>query len=517
MYGFIMRVVLLATVATMVWEAAPRQSYAGKKDDTLVVALQRGIRSLDRLYTRRREGLIFAQLTDDGLFYADPKTLRFIPLAAKSHKFLDPKTLDVTVREGVKFHDGSPLNADDVVYTYNWVLNKKSKSRNTKRVRRWLKSVEKVGPMKVRFRLKRPYPLALRDMAISIYLRKKNAYHAGGGKRGNRKAMTNALNGLGPYRVVDFDPGKRIVLERFEGYYRSSPKPFPAIRRIEARTIPDWGTQQAELMSGGVQWMYSVPTDIAENIGKTPLAQHIAGPSLRVGFVILDAIGYTGRNNPLTKLEVRQAMNHAINREAIVRHIVKGSSKVIHSACHPVQFGCAQDVKKYDYNPQKAKALLAKAGYENGFAFELWAYREKSVAEAITADLHKVGIRAKLRYVKLSTLSRARKSREIPAYFATWGSGSTADTAAIATFHFSPTTNRNLSRDKEVEKYVMAAEGTLDPAKRKEAYARALRLIAERALWIPLYSFTLNYLTSNDLAFEAPKDGLPRLFLARWK
>ncbi len=517
MHRFILRVVLLLVVAGTAFEALPVKSYAGKKDDTLVVALQRGVRSLDRLYTRRREGLIFAQLTDDGLFYADPKTLKFIPLAAESYKFKDPKTLDVTVREGVKFHDGSLLNADDVVYTYNWVLNKKSKSLNTKRIRRWLKSVEKTGPMKVRFKLKRPYPMALRDMAISIYLRKKNTYHAGGRKKGNRNAMTNSLNGLGPYRVVDFEPGKRIVLERFDSYYKSSPKGRPSIKRIEARTIPDWGTQQAELMSGGVQWMYSVPTDIAENIGKTPLAKHIAGPSLRVGFIILDAIGYTGQNNPLTKLEVRRAMNHAINREAIVKHIVKGSSKVIHSACHPVQFGCTQDVKKYDYDPKMAKALLATAGYKNGFDFDLWAYREKGVAEAITADLNKVGIRAKLRYVKLSTLSRARKSREIPAYFATWGSGSTADTAAIADFHFTPTTNRNLSRDKEVEKYVLAAGGTLDPEKRNRAYAQALKLIAERALWIPLYSFTLNYLTSKDLVFEASKDGLPRLFLAKWK
>ena len=74
----------------------------------------------------------------------------------------------------------------------------------------------------------------------------------------------------------------------------------------------------------------------------------------------MDAVGYTKKNNPFTKIEVRRAINHAINRETIVKKLMKGDSRVIHSACHPAQFGCKQDVKKYDYNPAKAKALLVE-------------------------------------------------------------------------------------------------------------------------------------------------------------
>lgn len=238
---------------------------------------------------------------------------------------------------------------------------------------------------------------------------------------------------------------------------------------------------------------------------------------MRVGFIVLDAVGYTGKDNPFTKLEVRQAMNHAINREAIVKHIAGGVSEVIHSACHPVQFGCTQNVKKYAYSPETARKLLTAAGYPKGFEFDFWAYREKPVAEAIMADLAHVGVKARMRYVKSGTLGRARRSREVQSYFATWGSGSTADTAAIASVHFSPKSNRNLSRDREVEKHIMDAERTIDREARQEAYEQGLGLIAERALWVPLYAYTLNYLVANDVDFEPPRDGLPRLFLVKWK
>src|SRR6185437_1108093 len=103
--------------------AIARPAAAAKSDDTLVVALQRGITSVDYLYTTKREYIILSLLTDDGLTEVDPDTLEVRPLAAKSWKRVDDKTIDVTIRDDVKFHDGSPLTADDVVYTYEWVLD----------------------------------------------------------------------------------------------------------------------------------------------------------------------------------------------------------------------------------------------------------------------------------------------------------------------------------------------------------------------------------------------------------
>jgi peptide/nickel transport system substrate-binding protein len=204
------------------------------------------------------------------------------------------------------------------------------------------------------------------------------------------------------------------------------------------RIIPDEGTQQAELLSGGVDFLFAVGSDIAENVGMAPNVDHLVGPDMRVAYITMDAAGYTGKDNPFTRLEVRRAFNHAIDRETIVRELVRGSGKVVHTACNPVQFGCVQDVRRYDYNPEKARQLLAEAGYPDGFSFDLWAYRDKPVAEAIVGDLQEIGIDARLKFVKLSVFAKARNSREMSAFFASYGGGGTADASAIAGVHSRP-------------------------------------------------------------------------------
>ena len=495
--------------------AGTPHALAGKSNDTLVVALQRGILSVDYHYTTKREYIILSELTDDGLFYVHPETLKPVPLAARSYKWVDDTTLDVEIRPGIKFHDGSPLTADDVVYTYNWTLDPKHRTNRSKQYGHWLAGIEKTGPMAVRFKLKYTYPLALTTLGRGIPLRKKGAYDADAAAGTEPNGQT--LNGIGPYRLVTLDPGKSVVVERFEQYYKDSPKGRPAIKRIEMREIPDWGTQQAELMSGGINWMYDVPTDVATNIGATPQAVFVNGPDMRVGYLVLDAAGVSEKDGPLTRLEVRRAINHAINRPAIVKHIVKGGSHVLHTACHPNQFGCVQDVMKYEYDPAKAKALLATAGYPKGFALELWAYREKEAAEAIAADLTKVGIKTNLRYVQLTTLNKARKEHQIAAYFGTWGSGGLADVVGTADVHWLPTTDRNMSGDPKVTEYMLGGQKVRDEAKRLELYDKGVKLIAEKAYWAPLYTFTVNYLITPDVDFKAPKDGLPRLYLTKWK
>lgn len=509
-----LRVALSALVATAAIGLS-QVAVAGKSDDTLTAAVQREVRNVDGLYTNSRHTLILMQLTDDGLVYVNPKTFKYEPLVAKSFEYVDDKTLDFVLREDVKFHDGSPLTADDVVYTYEWVLSKESGSRQTKKLNRWLDRVEKTGPYKVRFHLKKQYPLALRDAAVSMPLRKKGSYHAEG--KPNKDAQSLQLNAVGPYKIVEFDPGKKVVLERFDGYYKGGPKGKPAIENIIFRTIPDWGTQQAEAMSGGIDWMYNVPTEVAEPLGLSKRVQHIAGPSMRVGFISMDSANKSTKDSPFNKLEVRQAMNHAIDRENIVKHLVKGTASVIHSVCHPTQFGCTQDVTKYDFDPAKSRALLKEAGYPDGLAFDFWAYRERSVAEAIADDLRKAGFKPNFRYVKSSVLGRARRSNEIQSYFGTWGSGGTADAAAIVSVHWTLDNDRNLAEDAEVAKYVVEAESSIDPEVRKKAYDKALKRIADQAFWVPLYAFTLNYIAANDLDFQPPGDGLPRLYLSSWK
>lgn len=484
---------------------------AGKDDDTLRVALAEEILNLDYLYTTKREYIILAQATDATLFDLDPVTQEYNPAVATDFNFVDDLTLDVTLREGVVFHDGTALTADDVVYTYNWIIADESEAQAKGTISRWLENAEKTGEHSVRFHLKTAYPLVLRDMAQRVMLRKEGAYVENG--EINHSAMADDLVGAGPYRVVSFEPGQQVVLERFDDYFGEQ----PAIENIVVRNLPDIGTQQAELMSGGIDWMFKVPLDLAESLGATPMAQHLSGPDLRVGFLVLDAAGYTDPDGPLTDVRVRQAVNHALNREEMAEFLIGGSSEGIHTPCHPAQFGCTTDIQAYPYNPQKARELLAEAGYPDGFELELWAYRDKAAAEAVSSDLEAVGIDVDLRYVKLASLNQARAERDIPAYFGTWGSGGTADTAAIARVHFSDETDRNLSGDDELTEMVLSAEQTADQAERAEIYENALNRIADQAYWAPMFSYSANYLVSPELNFPLSPDGLPRLPQASWE
>ena len=505
----------IATVLVLSAAASMNSAVAGKNDDTLRVAFAEEILNLDYNYTTKREYIILSNLVDDTLLYLNPETNAFEPAVATGYDYVDDTTIDVTLRDGVKFHDGTVLDADDVVYTYNWIIDEKSNAQAKGTIERWLDRAEKLDDHKVRFHLKSAYPLALRDMAVRVQLRKENAYIVDGAI--DEDVTASKLVGVGPYRVTHFEPGQEVVLERFADYYKESPKRPIAIKNIVIRNLPDQGTQQAELMSGGIDWMFKVPLDVAESLGATPLATHLSGPDLRIGFLVLDAHGYTDPDGPLTKVKVRQALNYAINRPEITSYLIGGSAEPVYTACHPAQFGCTQDVAKYPYDPARAKALLAEAGYPDGFTLELWAYRDKAVSEAIVSDLEAVGVKVDLRYVKLQSLNQARAERKIPAYFGTWGSGGTADTAAIARIHFADDSDRNLSGDAELAKLVLAAEQTMDQAKRAELYHQALTIIADQAYWVPMFSYAQNYLVNPQLNFPLQPDGLPRLYQASWK
>ena len=180
---------------------------------------------------------------------------------------------------------------------------------------------------------------------------------------------------------------------------------------------------------------------------------------------------------------------------------------------HPTQFGCSQDVTHYEFDPERARALLAEAGYAEGFQLELWAYRDRAIAEAIAADFEDIGIDVDLRYVQLESLNQARANRDIEAYIGTW----TSDTAATTTVHFAADTDRNLTGDPEVSELVLAADSAIDPQEGEMLYATALDRITSQAYWVPLFTYSVNYLVDANLDFPLSPDGFPRLYAAEWK
>ena len=297
--------------------------------------------------------------------------------------------------------------------------------------------------------------------------------------------------------------------------YFDGPRPKATIKTVKFRTIADPETQIAELMTGGIDWIWDVPKEKAEQLEMMPQLTVVNADTMRVSYVGMDAAG-RGGDTPFKKLKVRQAVAHAINRESIAKNLMGGASKVVHSPCYPSQFGCTQDVPKYDYSPEKAKKLLAEAGYPDGFETDLYAYRERYIAEAILGDLQAVGIKANLKFMQYQALRGLVWDGTTPIYNMTWGSSSVNDISAFTSLFFEGGRDDNC-RDDEVIKALQEGDSTVDPDKRKAAYKKALTRIAELACWVPLFTYSKYYAFSADLKFDPSADEIPEFYRASWK
>ena len=499
--------VVLAVLATFVLVAGPVS--AGKKDNTLNFSWKKELETLDRYYNTAREGMIVSRQICDDLLYRDPDTLEYKPLLAKSFKWLDNVTMEFELRQGITFHNGEKFDADDVVYTINFMSNPDNKVLVQRNVN-WIDRAEKLGPYKVKLYLKKPFPSALEYLAgnIPIY---PNEYYAEVGSKGFGLKPV----GTGPYKVVEHEVGKKIVFEKNENYFKDSPKGQPSIDRLVQRTIPEVTTMVAELMTGGLDWIYQVPKDQADNLAKVPTVTVLKAETMRVGWLVMDAAGRTG-DNPFLKPEVRKAVSHAIDREGISRNLVGGQSRVIHSHCFPTQFGCSNDVFKYEFDPTKAKKMLADAGYPDGFEIDLHAYRNRPYAEAMIGNLKDVGIKANLKYLKYSALREKVYGSKVTFNFTTWGSYGVNDISNI-TGRFYNFTEVDYARDEQVRDWLKEGDSTIDLEKRKDVYQKALKRISEQAYVLPLFTWVANYAFSKDLDFKPYPDAVPRFFLAKWK
>ena len=509
MKKLIRRTAILAAASLAV---AP-QAFAQKSADTLRIQFADAVPNVDMYFNSQRTGLILAHQAWDMLVHRDPATFEIKPALATAWKFNDDNSLDLTIRQGVKFHDGSTLSADDVVYTINMAANPDSKVATPSNYA-WIDKAEKTGDYGVRIKMKRPTPAALEYLAMVTPIHPK-AYREKVGPEGFAAKPV----GAGPYKIVKNEQGKEVVFERFDDYWAGSPKGKPAIKTLHVRFVPDLATEVTELLAQRTDWIWNINPDQIESINKMPHLQAVRQESMRIGYLQIDAAGRTGKDNPLTKLKVRQAIWHAIDRQEMANKLVQGGSRVPPAPCFPSQFGCDADAAvKYAYDPAKAKALLAEAGFANGFDIELVTYvAVTSWTAAIQNYLQAVGIRAKITQMQVAPAIQKSWRGEAPLYHGSWGSYSINDVSAIFPVMYGKDANDNYSRDPELEKLVAEGGNTSDPEARKKAYSAAVKLMTEKAYWLPLFTYVNAYAFSKQLEFKTYPDELPRFYFAKWK
>jgi peptide/nickel transport system substrate-binding protein len=216
-------------------------------------------------------------------------------------------------------------------------------------------------------------------------------------------------------------------------------------------------------------------------------------------------------------VRVRRAIYHAIDRAAIARELVGEGAAVLDAMCAPTQFGCAQDVPIYPYDPEKAKQLLAEAGYPNGFSVPLYAYRDRRYSEAVVGYLRKVGITADLRFLQWTAL-RPIVQQDGKAEMAqlTWGSQGILDASASVGNYFEGSPD-DYARDPEVEAWLKEADATVDGSQRKALYGKALKKIADQAYFVPIFLYGRTYVFNSDLDYPVTPDELAHFYMAKWK
>jgi peptide/nickel transport system substrate-binding protein len=487
----------------------PVMGAAQTKDDTVVYAIQSDMQNWDPPNSVLRESIILGYNVFDHLAARDLKTGKVGPSLATSWRNLDDTTWEVKLRQGVKFHDGTRFTARDVKATFDRVLNPENKI-TARGNHAKIKGVEVVDDYTVRFKTDGPYPLFVERLTALVIQSEKVIK-----EKGHEWMQENPV-GTGPYKLVKWNKKQDHLLVRNDDYWG----PKPAFKYVRVRIIPEQATQIAELMSGGVDIIKAVPPDQMDVINKSGTARTSTSPILRTAMIQLDQAGRSGKN-PFQDRRVRQAANLAVDMDAIIKHVLNGLGDRTATTINPMAFGFDPGVKPYRQDVAAARKLLADAGYSSGFEVGFLQTAPivepalPQTSEAITADLSKVGIRTKKRYVGDvgPYVNLVRDSKADPMFEWSWGYYSIFDADAILYDVMKCNEAYSYYCNKELDDLIIQGRSTLDQKRRSEIYAKAQKLIFDDAAYLYKWGLRGVWGISNRVDYEAPRDEVDRMFL----
>jgi len=315
----------------------------------------------------------------------------------------DGLTYEFVIRKGVKFHNGEPVTATDVKFSFE-----RYKGAGAKLLKERVREIQLVDAGRVRFVLKEPWPDFMTFYGTSAtgsgWIVPK-AYVEKVGDDGYKKAPI----GAGPYRFVSFNPGVELVMEAWEGYWRK----VPNVKRLVLRSLPEETTRAAALKKGEIDIAYLLTGPVAEEIQRTPGFKLVA-PKESQGTFWLDLPDQWDPKSPWHDKRVRQAASFAIDRQALNQAETLGYSKPTGSLIPRVlEFSRFYEPDPFD--PARAKRLLAEAGYANGFdAGDLYPWPPYfSMGEALAGYLGNVGIRTRIRTMERAAMTTAWREKKL--------------------------------------------------------------------------------------------------------
>jgi len=483
---------------------------AQSRDETIVYGIQSDIQTYDPHDHILREGIIIGYHIFDNLLVRDMATGKVGPHVATSWKLVDPLTWEFKLRTDVVFHNGEKLTARTVKFNFDRLLNPENKLPQRAN-HAAIKSVEVVDDSTVRFKTEKPYPIMLERLTQLQLI--PEAYFKDKGK----EYIAEHPIGTGPYKFVSWKKKQEHQWVRNDSYWG----PKPAFKSARVRIIPEPAVQIAELLSGGVDLIKAVAPDQISVINGSGVARTTSSSILRTAFIQLDSLGKGGKN-PFQDKRVREAVNHAVNIDGIIKHVLSGEADRTATAVNPMAFGYDPSIKPREYNPEKAKKLLAEAGYPNGFEVRLRhglsvvEPGESQTTEAIAADLAKVGIRVKLDLLGEvgPYVTQVKEGKAGPMFAWSWGYYSVFDADAILWDIFHCGEVWAYYCNTELDKLIEEGRATIDPAKRKEIYSKAQKILHDDAAHLWKWGLHGIWGVSNRMEYKAPFDEIDRLFVA---
>jgi len=386
----------------------------------------------------------------------------------------DGLVYEFVLRQGVRFHNGELVTADDVKFSFE-----RYRGISAQMLKERVAAIETPDPGHIRFRLKQPWPDFMSfygTLATGAGWVVPRHYVERVGEDGFKKAPI----GAGPYRFVSFTPGVELVLEATESYWRK----VPSVRRLVFKAMPDQVTRLAALKSGEVDIAYGISGELGEDVRRTPGLTLRPTPFASTHWLLF--ADQWDANSPWHDKRVRLAAIHAVDRQAINETQSLGFSQITGSII-PRSFDFYWQPPVHSFDPAKAKQLLAEAGYPNGFeAGDLWCDAATSpTAEAILTYLQAVGIKTKLRPLERAGFMKEYQEKKLKNLI--YGLSGIFGNAATRIEVFTASSGMYAyGAYADIDDLFREQVAELDPQKREAILHRIQQLIYDKAMYLPL-------------------------------
>jgi len=475
---------------------ATTPAFAQKSADTIRLAINDMFPLVDPYNFPQDEQTSFNVAVYQGLLNYDERNRKYVGTSAKAWRRIDDKTLEFDLKEGIKFHNGDELTAEDFKATYEWAADPKTRIRFKDNFN-WIKNVEVLGPYKIRIHSSRVNQGDLFRFAYSMRVLNKKLL----------ESIENPLEygrispvGTGPYKVLSIDKSKGVMVERFDGYRKDPDDYFRApVKRVHGIPIPDRQSQQAQLITGALDIIRNVPSDSAAELAKMPNLAVTATPSAFMLYVTLDAAGRSS-NKVFKDERVRKAFIMSLDRESLIKNIIPAGDQAVRpdGICFKTMQACEITTKPYPYNPSEAKKLMAEAGLANGVDITLYVHEPLTyIGTAIAGEVRKVGFRASVEPMPLGLYVKRRGDGELTTFVGAYPTGVNPDAASMLSLFFGQ--DRDYWQNQTITDAWTKGEAELDQAKRAALYTPALNLINERAYILPISEMPMVWAHSKDV------------------